>query len=347
MYIFTIKDVLSDEILFQDRDENYIVYKFELLDYPLIIAAKKNDKGFNVYSLKDESLLELDEDIEDIEDIDDEGLEFIGSSNKNSDMFKLNMDDMEREFEFRVEKQQVSQLRNRISERLRNEASKQNNLSKSKSLESASQSKLSEFNVSESSSRTRLSESGSRTRLSESGSRSGLSESGSRSRLSERSSRSEARPNSYVSNSVKRSVSPTKRFSPSRLNANLNSDEIIVNFQNKINRQVDQFVSSISESDWEMFKDDINGILLEIEAEDLNLMRQYKQKLEEILKFDEVNLESPVTNTTSIRVSTRPITTPKSIPRSIPNTARLSKNPSLSSLKTQSLHAVSIDDEDY
>jgi len=347
MYIFTIKDVLSDEILFQDRDENYIVYKFELLDYPLIIAAKKNDKGFNVYSLKDESLLELDEDIEDIEDIDDEGLEFIGSSNKNSDMFKLNMDDMEREFEFRVEKQQVSQLRNRISERLRNEASKQNNLSKSKSLESASQSKLSEFNVSESSSRTRLSESGSRTRLSESGSRSGLSESGSRSRLSERSSRSEARPNSYVSNSVKRSVSPTKRFSPSRLNANLNSDEIIVNFQNKINRQVDQFVSSISESDWEMFKDDINGILLEIEAENLNLMRQYKQKLEEILKFDEVNLESPVTNTTSIRVSTRPITTPKSIPRSIPNTARLSKNPSLSSLKTQSLHAVSIDDEDY
>ena len=338
MYIFTIKDVLSDEILFQDRDENYIVYKFELLDYPLIIAAKKNDKGFNVYSLKDESLLELDEDIEDIEDIDDEGLEFIGSSNKNSDMFKLNMDDMEREFEFRVEKQQVSQLRNRISERLRNEASKQNNLSKSKSLESASQSKLSEFNVSESSSRTRLSESGSR---------SGLSESGSRSRLSERSSRSEARPNSYVSNSVKRSVSPTKRFSPSRLNANLNSDEIIVNFQNKINRQVDQFVSSISESDWEMFKDDINGILLEIEAENLNLMRQYKQKLEEILKFDEVNLESPVTNTTSIRVSTRPITTPKSIPRSIPNTARLSKNPSLSSLKTQSLHAVSIDDEDY
>ena len=46
MYIFTIKDILSDEILFQDRDENYIVYKFELLDYPLIIAAKKNDKGF-------------------------------------------------------------------------------------------------------------------------------------------------------------------------------------------------------------------------------------------------------------------------------------------------------------
>jgi hypothetical protein len=347
MYNFTIKDTSSDEIILQKRAENYVVFDFEVMDNPIIIKARGNI-GFDIFSLKDNSVMD-DEDF----DFDAEESELILSSDKNIELLNLNIGDVEREFEFRVEKEQPSELRNKITERLRNEASRQSsrNLpsSRQSSLPSSRQSSLpSSRQSSLPSSRQSLNSEALSTKKYPSAAssmslkKSNLMEPPSTYPSVSESQRNSSRQNRFSTTqsspmTMKRSMSPSQKFSPSRLNSNLNSIEIIENFKSKINRQVDSLLDLISNDNWANSTKEINEILLEIEVENSVLMRRYKEKLNEILEFENVPLSSP--QTSSIRVSSRPITTDSSRLNS------LSKQyGSSSSVKTQQLYAYE-DDE--